>query len=254
MITRDLRMARRISELAEEAGVEADPSAPTMREPGLDTANRDVIAPFWAALLTGVACNVHGDDVVDPSKRVPAEPEGTRPAALGTSCGPTRQKIVDALAGAVGEEQSWPPPDVLYITYIIGVVSEVASGAAARGADELGNPPSHTSSGCRPLHGRHPPKIPLWRSTMAANASWVSLLSGRITGSHVAISAPMTDHQFVVLRAGTRSPFPRRSIEAEPDRAMNRPASSADAVSDHVSNQAVRKPSSTHHRGVSWGI
>lgn len=68
---RDLRMARRISELAEEAGVEADPSAPTMLELGLDTANRDAIAPFWAALLTGDASNVDGDDVIDPSKRVP---------------------------------------------------------------------------------------------------------------------------------------------------------------------------------------
>lgn len=55
---RDLRMARRISEL------------------GLDTANRDVIAPFWAALLTGDASNVDGDGAVDPSKRVPAEPDG----------------------------------------------------------------------------------------------------------------------------------------------------------------------------------
>ena len=62
MTKRDLRMARRISELAEEAGVEADPSAPTMLELGLDTANRDVIAPFWAALLTGDASDVefHG--------------------------------------------------------------------------------------------------------------------------------------------------------------------------------------------------
>lgn len=77
MTKRDLRMARRIGELAEEAGVEADPWAPAMLELALDTANRDVIAPFWAALLTGVACNVHGDDVAAPSKRVPAEPDGT---------------------------------------------------------------------------------------------------------------------------------------------------------------------------------
>ncbi|MFQ6485181.1 hypothetical protein [Brachybacterium epidermidis] len=106
MAKRDLRMARRISELGEQAGVEAEPSAPTMLELGLDTANRDVIAPFWAALLTGDASNVDGDDVTDPSKRVPAEPDGSRPAALGTSCGPTRQQIVDALTGAAGEEQS----------------------------------------------------------------------------------------------------------------------------------------------------
>lgn len=68
---RDLRMAGRISELAAEADVEADPSAPIVLELGLDTANRDRIAPFWAALLTGDASNVDGDDVVDPSGRVP---------------------------------------------------------------------------------------------------------------------------------------------------------------------------------------
>nr|WP_276547930.1 VOC family protein [Brachybacterium muris] len=49
----------------------ADAAAPTVLELGLDTANRDAIAPFWAALLTGDASNVDGDDVVDPSNRVP---------------------------------------------------------------------------------------------------------------------------------------------------------------------------------------
>lgn len=68
---RDLRMAGRISELAAKAGVKADAAAPTVLELGLDTANRDAIAPFWAALLTGDASNVDGDDVVDPSNRVP---------------------------------------------------------------------------------------------------------------------------------------------------------------------------------------
>lgn len=68
---RDLRMAERISALASDVGVTADPSAPTVLELGLDTANRDAIAPFWAALLTGDASNVDGDDVADPSNRVP---------------------------------------------------------------------------------------------------------------------------------------------------------------------------------------
>lgn len=69
--SRDLRMAGRISELAAEAGVKADSAAPTVLELGLDTANRDAIAPFWAALLTGDASNVDGDDVADTSGRVP---------------------------------------------------------------------------------------------------------------------------------------------------------------------------------------
>lgn len=59
MTKRDLRMARRISEL------------------GLDTANLDVIASFWAALRTGDASSVDGDGVADPGKRVTAEPDGT---------------------------------------------------------------------------------------------------------------------------------------------------------------------------------
>lgn len=68
---RDTALAGEISELAAAAGVAADPAAPTMLELALDTAHRDRIAPFWAALLTGDASNVDGDDVRDPGGRVP---------------------------------------------------------------------------------------------------------------------------------------------------------------------------------------
>lgn len=68
---RDLRLAGEISALAREAGIAADPAAPVMLELGLDTAARDRTGPFWAALLTGDAGAVDGDDVVDPSGRVP---------------------------------------------------------------------------------------------------------------------------------------------------------------------------------------
>ncbi|GAB2543804.1 4a-hydroxytetrahydrobiopterin dehydratase [Brachybacterium huguangmaarense] len=68
---RDLAMARIVSELAAEAGVRADPAAPTVLELALDTARRDDIAPFWAAVVTGDAGNVDGDDVADPAGRVP---------------------------------------------------------------------------------------------------------------------------------------------------------------------------------------
>ena len=68
---RDLDLAARISEIAREQGVAADPTAPTQVELALDTADSSAIAPFWAALLTGSSDNVRGDDVIDPSGRVP---------------------------------------------------------------------------------------------------------------------------------------------------------------------------------------
>lgn len=68
---RDLRLAGRISALAHEAGVDADPAAPALLELGLDTAHRETIAPFWAALLTGDASNVSGDEVIDPGGQMP---------------------------------------------------------------------------------------------------------------------------------------------------------------------------------------
>ncbi|MGO3022011.1 MAG: 4a-hydroxytetrahydrobiopterin dehydratase [Brevibacterium sp.] len=68
---RDLNLAGQISELAASTGVKADPTIPALLELGLDTANQDAIAPFWAALLTGDASNVSGPDVVDPSGQMP---------------------------------------------------------------------------------------------------------------------------------------------------------------------------------------
>ena len=68
---RDLDLAARISELAASAGVKADPSAPALLELGMDTAHREEIAPFWAALLTGDARNVSGRDVIDPGGQMP---------------------------------------------------------------------------------------------------------------------------------------------------------------------------------------
>lgn len=67
----DLALASRISALAAEAGVKADPAIPTVFELGLDTAHKDAIAPFWSALLTGSPDNVVGDDIVDPTGQVP---------------------------------------------------------------------------------------------------------------------------------------------------------------------------------------
>ncbi|MEP6815749.1 MAG: 4a-hydroxytetrahydrobiopterin dehydratase [Marmoricola sp.] len=68
---RDVDLARAISEIAREQGIDAEPSALTELELALDTADLASAGPFWAALLTGSADSVAGDDVVDPSGRVP---------------------------------------------------------------------------------------------------------------------------------------------------------------------------------------
>lgn len=68
---RDLDLARRVSDLARERGIEARPAAVSEVELSLDTADVAAQGPFWSVLLTGSADNVHGDDVTDPRGRVP---------------------------------------------------------------------------------------------------------------------------------------------------------------------------------------
>ena len=68
---RDIDLARQISEIAHEQGVEARPGAVTEVELALDTGDLAAVGPFWAALLTGSADSLRGNDVVDPRGRVP---------------------------------------------------------------------------------------------------------------------------------------------------------------------------------------
>ena len=68
---RDLDLARRISEIAREQGVDADPGATSEIELALDTADLAAVGPFWSALLTGRPDSRTGDDMVDPGGRVP---------------------------------------------------------------------------------------------------------------------------------------------------------------------------------------
>ena len=70
MTRRDVDLALRISVLADERGITADPAAPAVVELALDTADVAAISPFWA-LLTGDAGAVDGDDVADPTGPVP---------------------------------------------------------------------------------------------------------------------------------------------------------------------------------------
>jgi 4a-hydroxytetrahydrobiopterin dehydratase len=72
---KDVELARRISAIAAEQAVAADPAAITAVELALDTAHAATIAPVWAALLTGSADargrGTIGDDVRDATGRVP---------------------------------------------------------------------------------------------------------------------------------------------------------------------------------------
>ncbi|MEO7428227.1 MAG: 4a-hydroxytetrahydrobiopterin dehydratase [Acidimicrobiales bacterium] len=68
---RDIDLARAISESARQRGIDAEPSAVTEVELALDTADLAAVGPVWAALLTGQAGSLEGDDVVDPGGRLP---------------------------------------------------------------------------------------------------------------------------------------------------------------------------------------
>jgi len=71
----DVDLARRITEIAADRQVDADPASVSVLELGLDTANSATIAPVWAALLTGDAGSqgrgTPGDEIRDASGRVP---------------------------------------------------------------------------------------------------------------------------------------------------------------------------------------
>lgn len=82
--SRDLRLARRISELAAEAGVSADVAGLSRPEWGLDTARPGEHAQYYAALL-GAQVD-EGGELQDPSEQAPAlwwqGPTGAEDTAL----------------------------------------------------------------------------------------------------------------------------------------------------------------------------
>ena len=67
----DIDLAGRISEIAHEHGLRAEPGAVTQLEIALDTVHEDSVAPFWSVLLTGSPDNRIYDSVFDPTGRVP---------------------------------------------------------------------------------------------------------------------------------------------------------------------------------------
>jgi 4a-hydroxytetrahydrobiopterin dehydratase len=68
---RDVALARRISEIAADLGVNATPDRTTNMEWALDTAEPAKAGPFWAAVLGYDWDEEHGE-VVDPDGRMPA--------------------------------------------------------------------------------------------------------------------------------------------------------------------------------------
>ena len=68
---RDIRLARRISELAAAEGARADLSAVTLVEIGLDSADWPAVKPFWAAVLGLPAGGDSDDEVRDPAGSLP---------------------------------------------------------------------------------------------------------------------------------------------------------------------------------------
>ena len=72
---RDVDLARRITEIAADHQLDADPASVSMLELGLDTTHSATIAPVWASLLTGRAeAQGHGspsDEIRDATGRVP---------------------------------------------------------------------------------------------------------------------------------------------------------------------------------------
>ena len=68
---RDLRLARRVAELAAAAGLRTESGGVTRLELGLDSPDGAAVLPFWGAVL-GMADEAgRGDELVDPAGALP---------------------------------------------------------------------------------------------------------------------------------------------------------------------------------------
>ena len=68
---RDVRLARRISELAAAEGARADPASVQVLELALDAADASRVRPFWRAVLGLSDSAAHDDEVVDAEGTLP---------------------------------------------------------------------------------------------------------------------------------------------------------------------------------------
>ncbi|MFL6061156.1 MAG: 4a-hydroxytetrahydrobiopterin dehydratase [Marmoricola sp.] len=104
---RDVALARRIGDIAAAAGAELDSESLAYLELGLDSPDKDAIAPFWAAVL---GREVDGWDVVDPHGQGPLiwfQESGSEPDRQRWHpdlwVGPERvQPLIDAAVAAGG--------------------------------------------------------------------------------------------------------------------------------------------------------
>jgi 4a-hydroxytetrahydrobiopterin dehydratase len=125
-ITRkDIDLARTISEIARQSGLDAEPAAVTQLEIALDTWNETGVGPFWSVLLTGSPDNKIYDSVFDPTGRVPGlwfqgtdEHETPRQRWhfdlwLAPEVAPERIKAAVACGGSVVDDSEAPSFTVL---------------------------------------------------------------------------------------------------------------------------------------------
>ena len=104
----DVALARRVSEVAQRHRLIAVPGEVTQVEMGLDTAHRDRLGPFWAAVLTGSTEGWSTTRVLDPTGPaavdvVPGDRASTTcPVSGGTrTCGSRRRSPRRRIAAAV---------------------------------------------------------------------------------------------------------------------------------------------------------
>lgn len=159
---RDVALARRITQIAAEHGIAAEPSALSVFELALDTGDLAALGPFWAVLLTGSADSLHGGDVVDPGGRVPLlwfQPSNDDPELEGDSA--------SAGAGA-GEVAASPLPQRFHVDLWVphDVADERIAAAIAAGgtlvSDEhapsftvLADPDGNQTCVCTALESPH---------------------------------------------------------------------------------------------------
>ena len=70
LTSRDLALARTISDLAAELGLTAEPAALRLLDLALDTADAAAVMPFWAAVL-GLRSSGSGEELTDPGGTSP---------------------------------------------------------------------------------------------------------------------------------------------------------------------------------------
>lgn len=132
---RDLELAARISQIARDQGINAQPDTLAELTVALDTADVAAAAPFWAALLTGDPGAV-ADNLIEPGEGlVPLWFQGTDPHAV-----PRQRFHLDV----------WVPQDVAQarITAALGAGGTLVDDSRAPGFTVLADPEGNRACVC----------------------------------------------------------------------------------------------------------